>query len=72
MPYGTIITALAIALAGVYVVATEASFWSKDLVMGLLLVSFEWRYAFCFEWGLGYFWHFTSRISRLVGKMTDT
>jgi hypothetical protein len=55
MPYGIIITVLAIALTGVYVVATEASFWSKGLVIGLLLVSFEWRYGFLLRVGLGIF-----------------
>jgi hypothetical protein len=55
MPYGIIITVLAIALTGVYVVATEASFWSKGLVIGLLLVSLEWRYGFLIRVGLGIF-----------------
>ena len=45
MPYGFIVTVAAIALAGVYVFASEASFWSKALVAGLLLASFAWRYG---------------------------
>jgi hypothetical protein len=53
MPYAVIVTGLAIALAGVYVVATEASFWSKGLVIALLLVSFEWRYGFLLRVVLG-------------------
>jgi hypothetical protein len=44
-----------IALAGVYVFAAEASFWSKGLVAGLLLVSFVWRYGFFLRVALGVF-----------------
>jgi hypothetical protein len=47
--------AASIALAGVYVFATEASFWSKALVAGLLLVSFVWRYGLFLQVALGIF-----------------
>ena len=42
-----------IALAGVYVSASEESFWSKALVAGLLLVSFVWRYGLFLQVALG-------------------
>ena len=55
MPYGFIVMVASIALAGVYVFAAEASFWSKGLVAGLLLVSFVWRYGFFLRVALGVF-----------------
>jgi hypothetical protein len=55
MPYMVIVTVAAIALAGVYVCVTEASFWSKGLVTVLLLVSFVWRYGLFLQVGLGVF-----------------
>jgi len=55
MPYTLIVTIAAIALAGVYVCVTEASFWSKGLVTGVLLASFLWRYGFFLQEGLGVF-----------------
>ena len=45
MPYGLIVMVASIALAAVYVFASEESFWSKALVAGLLLVSFVWHYG---------------------------
>jgi hypothetical protein len=61
MPYTLIVTVAAMALAGIYVVATEASFWSKGLVAVLLLVSFEWRYGFFLQAGLAIFLAFYFR-----------
>ena len=55
MPYGLIVTVAAIALTGVYVCLTEASFWWKGLVTVLLLVSLAWRYGFFLQVGLGVF-----------------
>jgi hypothetical protein len=45
MPYRPIALVASIALTGVYVVVTEASRWSKALVVALLLLSFLWRYG---------------------------
>lgn len=45
MPYGLIVMVASIALTGVYVFATDAAYWSKALVVALLLVSFAWRYG---------------------------
>ena len=58
-----------VALAGVYVFATEASFWSKGLVVGLLLLSFVWRYGVFLQVALGvflslYFTYLKSRSER--------
>ena len=55
MPYGLIVLVVSIALTGVYVFATEASFWSKSLMAGLLLVSFVWHYGFFLRAALGIF-----------------
>lgn len=55
MPYGLIVLAGSVALTGVYVFVTEASFWSKSLVSGLLLLSFVWRYGMYLQVGLGIF-----------------
>ena len=66
MPYGLIVMVASIALAGVYVFASEESFWSKALVAGLLLVSFVWRYGLFLQVALGiylslYFTYLKSR-----------
>jgi hypothetical protein len=53
MPYGLIVLVAVIALVGVYVFVAEASFWSKALVAGLLLVSFAWRYGMFLQVALG-------------------
>ena len=55
MPYGLIVLVAAIALTGVYVFVTEASYWSKALVTALLLVSFAWRYGLFLRVALGVF-----------------
>jgi hypothetical protein len=55
MPYGLIVTLASIALAGVYVFATDAAVWSKALVAALLLLSFAWRYGLFLRVGLGIF-----------------
>jgi hypothetical protein len=53
IPYSLIVMVASIALAGVYVFATEASSWSKALVTVLLLASFAWRYGFFLRVALG-------------------
>ena len=45
MPYAFLALISSIALTGVYVVASEESFWWKGLVAGLLVVSLLWRYG---------------------------
>jgi hypothetical protein len=55
MPYGLIVLVASIALTGVYVFVTEASYWSKALVVGLLLVSLVWRYGMFLQVALGIF-----------------
>lgn len=45
MPYGFIALIASIALTSVYIFVSEASFWSKALVAGLLAVSLVWRYG---------------------------
>jgi hypothetical protein len=51
------------------VAATEAAYWSKALVLGLLLASFAWRYGFLLRAGLGAFLalYFTSIKARSEG-----
>jgi hypothetical protein len=53
MPYGLIVTVVAVALSAVYVFASEESTGSKGLVAGLLAVSFLWRYGIFLRVGLG-------------------
>ena len=53
MPYALIALAASIALAVVYVVVTDASSWSKALVVGLLVVSLLWRYGLFLQVALG-------------------
>jgi hypothetical protein len=55
MPYGFIPLIASIALTGVYVFVTEASFWSKALVAGLLVVSLAWRYGLFLQVALSVF-----------------
>jgi hypothetical protein len=55
MPYGLILLVASIALTGVYVFATDAAYWSKALVVALLLVSFAWRYGLFLRVALGVF-----------------
>ena len=69
MPYGLIVMVASVALAGVYVFATEASSWSKGLVVGLLLLSCVWRYGVFLQVALGvflslYFTYLKSRSER--------
>jgi hypothetical protein len=66
MPYGLIVLVASIALAFVYVFVSEASYWSKALVAGLLLVSFMWRYGLFLQVAVGvclslYFTYLKSR-----------
>ena len=53
--YGLIALVVSIALAAVYVFASEESFWSKALVAGLLAVSFVWRFGLFLQMALGIF-----------------
>jgi len=55
MPYALIVLVVSIALSVVYVFVTDASSWSKALVMALLLLSFAWRYGFFLRVALGVF-----------------
>lgn len=55
MPYGLIALIASVALTGVYVFVTEASFWSKALVAGLLVVSLVWRYGLFLQVALSVF-----------------
>jgi len=55
MPYGLIPLIVSIALTGLYVFATEASFWSKALVAGLLVLSLVWRYGLFIQVALSVF-----------------
>jgi len=69
MAYTFIVLVASIALTAVYVFATEASYWSKGLVVGLLLLSFAWRYGLFLRAGLGlflclYFTYLKSRSDR--------
>jgi hypothetical protein len=55
MPYGLIVLVASVALTGVYVFATDAFFWSKSLMAGLLLLSFMWRYGLFLRVAIGVF-----------------
>jgi hypothetical protein len=54
-PYGLIVVVCSVALSGVYVFATEAARWSKALVVGLLALSFFWRYGLFLQVAVGVF-----------------
>jgi len=69
MPYGLIVLVASVALVVVYVFVTDAAFWSKALVAGLLLLSFAWRYGTFLQAALGvflslYFTYLKSRAER--------
>ncbi len=69
MPYGLIVLAGSIALVAVFVFVTDASFWLKALAVGLLLLSFAWRYGMYLQVALGvvlslYFTYLKSRSER--------
>jgi len=55
MPYGLIVLFASIALAAVYVFATDTPIWSKGVVAALLLFSFAWRYGLFLRVGLSVF-----------------
>ena len=55
MPYGLIPLIVSITLTGVYVLMTEASFWSKGLVAGVLGVSLVWRHGLYLQVALSVF-----------------
>ena len=69
MPYGVIVLVASITLTGLYIFLTDASYWSKALVVALLLVSFAWRYGLFLQVALGiflslYFTYLKSRSER--------
>jgi hypothetical protein len=53
MPYGLIILTASIGLVAAYVLVTEVAYWLKGLVVGLLVVSFLWRYGLFLQLVLG-------------------
>jgi hypothetical protein len=53
MPYGLIVLVASIALTGVFVFMSDAAYWWKALVVGLLVLSFLWRYGMFPQVGLG-------------------
>ena len=53
MPYGLIVLVASIALTGVFVFVTDASYWWKALVLALLVLSLLWRYGVFLQVGLG-------------------
>jgi hypothetical protein len=55
LPYGLIVVVGSLALGGVYVFATDAARWSKALVVGLLALSFLWRYGLFLQVAVGVF-----------------
>jgi hypothetical protein len=55
MPYGLIVFVACIALAGVYVFASNAPIWFKVLVATLLFLSFGWRYGLYLRVGIAVF-----------------
>ena len=69
MPYGVIVLVASITLTGLYIFLTDASYWSKALVVALLLASFAWRYGLFLQVALGiflslYFTYLKSRSER--------
>lgn len=66
MAYGLILTVFTIALAAVFIFASEASWWTKALVGAVLATSFLWRYGLFLQAALGitlclYFTYIRSR-----------
>ena len=55
MGYGLIALAGSVALTSVYVLATEASRWSKAFLTGLLFASLFWHYGLYLQVILGVF-----------------
>ncbi|GEM_PF-2560885 len=53
MPYGLIVLVASIALTAIFVFVTEAAYWWKALVVGLLVLSFLWRYGMFLQVGIG-------------------
>lgn len=53
MPYGLIVLVASIALTGVFVFLTDAAYWWKALVVGLLVLSFLWRHGMFLQVALG-------------------
>ena len=55
MPYAFIVLIAVIALSGVYIFITDTPYWSKALVLAVLLISFVWRYGLFLRVALGIF-----------------
>ena len=53
MPYDLIVLVASIALTAVFVFVTDAAYWWKALVVGLLVFSFLWRYGMFLQIALG-------------------
>jgi hypothetical protein len=53
--YAMLTTFVSVALIGWYVLMTQTPFWSKATMLGLLLISFEWRFGFVVQLALGMF-----------------
>lgn len=54
-PYGLIVVVGSLALSGIFVFATEASRWTKALVVALMAFSFLWRYGLFLQVAVGVF-----------------
>jgi hypothetical protein len=54
MPYALVLIAV-IALSGAYIFVTDTPYWSKALVLAVLLLSFFWRYGVFVRLALGIF-----------------
>jgi hypothetical protein len=53
MPYYLIVLVGVLALASVFVIAADAALWIKVLVVGLLALSFFWRYGLFLQVAIG-------------------
>jgi len=55
MPYGLIVMVASVALTGMFILVSGASYRSKVLVVTLLVVSFAWRYGLFLQVALSIF-----------------
>ena len=53
MPYNLIVLVAVLALTGAFVFAADAALWLKGLVVGLLALSFLWRYGIFLQVAIG-------------------
>ena len=53
MPYYLIVLVAVIAFTGVFVFAADVALWLKALVVGLLALSFLWRYGLFLQVAIG-------------------